>query len=114
MAAVQLSASEAPMKPIVCILCISGALLAQRQFPRDPAKEMQKRAEREFSEKNYIELKAAATELAELSKRLSADIDEGGQHVISARVFDRLDKIEKLTKRIRDKAKGNSIVIPKD
>ena len=94
------------MKSMVCILCIAGAVLAQQPFPRDPAKEMQKRAERELSEKNYAELKAAANELAELSKQLSADIDEGGQHVISARVFDRLDKIEKLARRVRDKAKG--------
>ena len=44
--------------------------------------------------------------MAELSKQVAAEIDEGGQHVISARLFDRLDKIEKLAKQIRDKAKS--------
>ena len=103
------------MKSIAYTLWIAAALLGQRQeIPRDPAKDMQKRAEKESSEKNYKELREAATELAELSKQLSAEIDESGQHVISARVFDRLDKIEKLAKRIRDKAKGNSILAPKD
>jgi len=102
------------MKSIVYVLWIAGALFGQQQFPRNPAKEMQKRVERQSTEKNYTELKAAASELAELSKQLSADIDEGGQHVISARIFDRLDKIEKLAKRIRDKAKGSAILVPKE
>src|SRR5262245_38174962 len=102
------------MKSFAYMLWIAAALFSQQQqFPRDPAKEMQKRAEKESSEKNYKELREAATELADLSKQLSAEIDEGGQHVISARVFDRLDKIERLAKRIRDKAKGNSIIVPK-
>lgn len=85
----------------------------QQQFPRDPLKEMQKRAEKEASEKNYKELKEAAAELADLSKQLSSEIDEGGKDVISVRIFDRLDKIEKLTKRIRERAKGNAASIPK-
>jgi type VI protein secretion system component VasF len=103
------------MKSIAYTLWIVAALLGQsQQFPRDPAKEMQKRAEKESSEKNYKELREAATELAELTKQLSTEIDEAGQHVISARVFDRLERIEKLAKRIRDKAKGNSILVPKD
>ena len=92
-----------------------GALLfaPPQKFPRDPLKEMQKRAEKEAGEKNYKELKDAAAELADLSKQISAEIDERGKDVISARIFERLDKIEKLTKRIREKAKGTSASIPK-
>lgn len=84
-------------------LLLAGQIL---QPGKDPVKEMQKTAQLEAAEKNFKELKESATELAELSKQVSADIDEGGQHVISARLFDRLDKIEKLAKRIRDKAKS--------
>ncbi len=73
---------------------------------RDPVKEMQKVAQKEAAEKNFNDLKQSAAELAELSKQLSAEIDQGGQHVISARLFDRLEKIKKLAKRIRDKARG--------
>ena len=54
-----------------------------------------------------------AAELADLSKQISADIDEGGKDVISARIFERLDRIERLTKRIREKAKGTAASIPK-
>ena len=41
-----------------------------QQFPRDPLKEMQKRSEKDATEKNYKELKDAAAELAELSVKL--------------------------------------------
>src|SRR4051812_33263384 len=84
-------------------LLLAGQIL---EPGKDPVKEMQKTAQREAAEKNFKELKDSAAEMAELSKQLSADIDGGGQHVISARLFDRLDKIEKLAKRIRDKAKS--------
>jgi predicted transcriptional regulator len=84
-----------------------------QQFPKDPLKEMQKRAEKEAGEKNYKEMKEAAAELADLSKQISAQIDEGGKDVISARIFEQLDKIERLTKRIREKAKGTAAAVPK-
>ena len=84
-----------------------------QQFPPDPLKDMLKRAEKEAGEKNYKELKAAAAELADLSRQINAEIEEGGKDVISVRIFERLDKIEKLTKRIREKAKGNTASIPK-
>src|SRR6185436_21041483 len=102
------------MRFIIAAIVAAGLLWPlQQQFPKDPLKEMQKRAEKEASEKNYKELKEAAAELADLSKQISADIDEGGKDVISARIFERLDRIERLTKRIREKAKGTAAAIPK-
>ena len=109
----------APMKlilytalSVVISVLLAMALPGQILEPgRDHLKEMQKAAQREAAEKNFKELKESAAELALLSKQLSADIDEGGQHVISAKLFDKLDKIEKLAKRIRDKAKGAPVEI---
>ena len=97
------------------IMTVVAAVLAAplQQFPKDPLKEMQKRAEKEASEKNYKELKEAAAELADLTKQISSEIEESGKDVISARIFERLDKVERLTKRIREKAKGSSGSIPK-
>ena len=95
------------MRLIFGTVFVATVLLGQpQQIGRDPIKDLEKRAEKEAIEKNYKEMRDAATELAELGKQISVEINEGGQHVISARLFDRLDKIEKLTKRIRDKAKG--------
>jgi len=45
-------------------------IVPSQRFPRDPLKEMQKRAEKEAGEKNYQELKDAAAELVDLSKQI--------------------------------------------
>ena len=74
--------------------------------PLDPFKEGARIREKEQAKKNYGELKTAAAELIDLSQQLNQDVIDSGEDVISAKIFDRLDKIERLTKRIRDKAKG--------
>jgi hypothetical protein len=64
-----------------------------------------RQAQKEAAEKGYREMKAAAAELATLSRQLSEEIDKGSEHVISIKVFDRIEKIEKLLKEIRNKAR---------
>ena len=71
----------------------------------DPREELVRRTEKLAKEKKYSELKDAAVELAELSRRMSDDISEGGKEVISARIWENLDRAEKLVKTMRDKAK---------
>jgi hypothetical protein len=58
-----------------------------------------------MDEKNFKELQAAATDLAEVSARMSKEIDASGQYVLSLRVLNDLDQIEKLTKKVRSRAK---------
>jgi hypothetical protein len=71
----------------------------------DPTEEMRIRAQKKMDEKNFKELQAAATDLATVSERMSKEIDAGGQYVISLRVLNDLDQIEKLTKKVRSRAK---------
>ena len=71
----------------------------------DPSEEMRIRAQKKMDEKNFKELQAAATDLAVVSARMSKEIDAGGQYVLSLRVLNDLDEIEKLTKRVRSRAK---------
>lgn len=71
----------------------------------DPKEEMIKRAERLEKEKRFNELKTAAAELKELSRKMSDEIEAGGKDVISARIWADLDRAEKLVKTMRDKAK---------
>lgn len=71
----------------------------------DPREELLRRAERSEKEKKFNELKAAAEELAELSQKMSDEIEEGGQEVISAKIWENLDRAENLIKTMRDKAK---------
>jgi hypothetical protein len=71
----------------------------------DPKEELVKRAERNEKEKRFNELKAAAAELKDLSRKMSDEIEAGGQDVISARIWSDLDRAEKLVKVMREKAK---------
>jgi len=71
----------------------------------DPREELVRRTEKIAKEKKYNELKDAAAELAELSRKMSEEISTGGKEVISARIWDNLDRAEKLVKTMRDKAK---------
>ena len=71
----------------------------------DPVEEMRMRAQKKMEEKNFKELQDAATELAAVTAKMSREIDSGGQFVVSLRVLDELDQIEKLTKRVRSRAK---------
>lgn len=71
----------------------------------NPVEELARRAEKAAKEKKFNELKAAAEELAELSKKMSDEIAAGGQDVVSVKIFQDLDRAEKLVKTIRDKAK---------
>jgi len=71
----------------------------------DPTEEMRIRAQKKMDEKNFKELQEAATDLATVSARMSKEIDAGGQYVLSLRVLNDLDQIEKLTKKVRSRAK---------
>jgi hypothetical protein len=71
----------------------------------NPAEELAKRAEKAQKEKRFEELKAAATELKDLSQKMSEEIEAGGKDVFSAKMFTNLDRAEKLIKTMRDKAK---------
>src|SRR5207247_2337991 len=71
----------------------------------DPAEELRIRAQKRIEENNFKELQAAASELATISAKMTREIDSGGQYVISLRVLDELDQIEKLTKKVRSRAK---------
>ena len=71
----------------------------------DPSEEMRIRAQKKMDEKNFKELQAASTDLAAVSARMSKEIDASGQYVVSLRVLNDLEQIEKLTKRVRSRAK---------
>jgi hypothetical protein len=71
----------------------------------DPHEELIRRTTKAAKEKKYEELKDAAAELAELSKKMSDEISAGGKEVISVKIWQNLDRAEKLVKTMREKAK---------
>jgi hypothetical protein len=60
--------------------------------------------QREILKSKYEKLKQEATELADLAKSLQQDLDKSNSDVLSLRVVDRADKIEKLAKKIKNEA----------
>ena len=71
----------------------------------DPREELVRRTEKMAKEKKFNELKDAADELADLSRKMSEEISSGGKEVISVRIWQNLDRAEKLVKTMREKAK---------
>jgi len=55
---------------------------------------------------NFAKSKSDAAELAGLAKELRVELSKPNANVLSAEVTNRLDKIEKLAKKIRDETKG--------
>jgi len=76
------------------------------QEVKDPLKEAARKLDKQIKEQNYKDLKEASAELLNLSKQLNDEVEKSGENVMSARIFDKVDKIEKLTKKIRDRARG--------
>jgi hypothetical protein len=71
----------------------------------DPREELVRRTDKIAKEKKFDELKKASVELAELSQKMSDEIAAGGKDVISAKIWQNLDRAEKLVKTMREKAK---------
>ena len=76
------------------------------QEVKDPVKDAARKLEKDTKERNYKDLKDASAELTSVVRELNDEVEKSGENVISARIFDKLDKIEKLSKKIRDKARG--------
>ena len=55
---------------------------------------------------NFERSKSDATELATLAKELRAELDKPNVNVLSLEVMNRIEKIQKLAKKIRDETKG--------
>jgi hypothetical protein len=69
------------------------------QEVKDPIKEAARKREKQAKEQNYKDLKNASAELIAVSKELRDEVEKSGENVLSALIFDQLDKIEKLTKK---------------
>jgi hypothetical protein len=55
---------------------------------------------------NFEKSKSDAAELAALAKELCKELDKPNVDVLSLEVVNRVEKIEKLAKKIRDETKG--------
>lgn len=53
---------------------------------------------------NFEKMKREADELAALAKSLQEDLDKSNEHVLSLRVVDKAEQIEKLAKKLKSTA----------
>jgi hypothetical protein len=81
---------------------------SQEPAPQNPdlPPDMVKKQKRELLKQNFEKMKSNADELVELSKSLQADLDKSNENVLSLKVVDRAEKIEKLAKKIKEIARG--------
>ena len=95
---------------LFCVLLAASltvaASFAGPQEVKDPVKEAARKLDKQVKAQNLKELKEAAAELTTLTKDLNDEIEKSGENVISARIFNKVEQIERVAKRIRDKAKG--------
>lgn len=55
---------------------------------------------------NFAKMKNNVDELAKLARSLQEDVDKSNANVLSIRIVDKADKIEKLAHKIKATAKG--------
>jgi hypothetical protein len=81
-----------------------------RQVPGPPEIEppvpLSKKQKKDLLKDNFEKMKRDADELADLAKSLQDDLNKSNENVLSLRVVDKADKIEKLAKKIKGVARG--------
>ena len=73
--------------------------------PEEPAP-LTKKQKQELLKSNFEKMKRDADELAELAKSLQEDLDKSNHNVLSLKVVERTERIEKLARKIKTAAKG--------
>ena len=93
------------MKRILFCLLIFAATTRAQEI-KDPIREAARKLEKKTKEDNYRDLKNASDELVTLSKEIQEEVSKSGENMMSARIFEKLDKVDKAAKKIREKARG--------
>ena len=83
---------------------------SQQEHLPTPAEEtgppLTKKQKQEILKSNFEKMKRDADELAELAKSLQEDLDKSNHNVLSLKVVERTERIEKLARKIKTAAKG--------
>ena len=74
--------------------------------PQEGTPPLTKKQKQGIVKSNFEKMKRDADELAALAKTLQEDLNKSNENVFSLRIVDRVEKIEKLAKKIRNEAKG--------
>jgi hypothetical protein len=66
----------------------------------------ERKQKKELLKSNFEKMQQDARELVELAKSLEDDLNKSNENVLSLKIVDRADKIEKLARKIKNSAKG--------
>lgn len=72
-----------------------------------PSTELPAKQKQDLLKSNFEKMKRDADELASLAKSLQQDLDKSNQNVLSLKIVNKAEKIEKLAKKIKEVAKGH-------
>jgi len=72
----------------------------------EPSIPLTPKQKQELLKSKFEKLKKDASDLAALAKSLQEEIDASNEHVLSLKVVDKAEKIEKLARKIKSAAKG--------
>ena len=74
--------------------------------PPSPPLPLSQKQKKELLKSNVKKMKKDADELVDLAKSLQGDVNDSNENVLSLKVVDKAEKIEKLARRIRNAARG--------
>ena len=113
LAAVALNATPGKTHPASAFGPDNNTQLSQRpsQIPETESgqtdlRKWERRQKKELLKSNFEKMQQDARELADLSKALEDDLNKSNENVLSLKIVERADKIEKLAKKIKNSAKG--------
>jgi hypothetical protein len=71
-----------------------------------PSPQIAAKQKQDLLKSNFEKMKRDADELASLAKSLQEDLDKSNQNLLSLKIVNKAEKIEKLAKKIKEVAKG--------
>ncbi len=75
------------------------------QEPSPPVR-LERKQKKELLKSNFDKMKRDADDLADLAKSLQEELGKSNENVLSLKIVDKAEKIEKLAKRIKGAARG--------
>ncbi len=101
--------AQEPVLPTSSEPASGKADVPQQEPPSNPPPSppgLTPKQQRDLLKENFEKMKRQADELSSLAKSLREELDKSNENVLSLKIVEKADKIEKLAKKIRDAAKG--------
>jgi hypothetical protein len=99
---------ELGLRPYPGLLAASPQLREPAAAPEESeqARQLARRQKKELLKDNFEKMKRDAEELVALAKALQDELAKSNENVLSLQVMDKADKIERLAKGIKNRARG--------